>query len=60
MLLCHFCERRDVCDYHPTDIQCEWNDGIGDEEAVIEYAREHGISVTDAVMLISFCCGIRL
>lgn len=60
MILCDFCKNNYECDYYPTDDKCDWNDGIGNDEAVIEYAREHGISVTDAVMLISFCCGVRL
>ena len=60
MLLCDFCMKRDVCDYYPTKDECEWNDGIGDDEAVIEYAQEHGLSITDAIVLISFCCGLRM
>ena len=60
MLLCNFCKKCYTCDYEPTDDdRCEFN-GNGDDEAVIEYAQEHCISVTDAVMLISFCCGLRL
>ena len=59
MLLCNFCDMAN-CDSLPWHDECEWSEGHGDEDAVIEYAREHGISVTDAVMLISFCCGLRL
>lgn len=58
MLLCDFCDMCN-CESMPWDDECEWNDGRGDDEAVIEYAQEHGISVSDAVALIKFCCGMR-
>lgn len=55
MLLCNFCEEWD-CEYYPEDDECKWN---GDDEKIIEYAQEHGISISDAVALIKFCCGMR-
>ena len=59
MLLCNFCEKRYNCDYYPTDDECNFGDGHGDEDAVIEYAQEHGMTVSDAIALIKFCCGLR-
>ena len=60
MLLCDFCDIAEKCDHVPWDDECEWWEGYyGDDEAVIEYAQEHGMSVSDAVALIKFCCGMR-
>lgn len=58
MLLCDFCNMAN-CDGLPWELECEWGEGHGDEDAVIAYAKEHGISVSDAIALIKFCSGLR-
>lgn len=56
MILCDFCELNKIgCDLFPDDDGCTYE---GDDEAVIRYAQEHGISVSDAVALIKFCCNM--
>lgn len=52
MIRCSFCAYCDNCDLNDTDEGCVFR---GETKEVIAFAKEFGISVTDAINLIKFC-----
>lgn len=58
MKLCDFCAHDRECypKYCQLDDYCRFE---GNEESVIKYAKENNMSVSDAVLLIKFCCGLK-